>query len=102
MYTNMFAFLKPVKKSVRPLLAAAMTVLATCSAAAAHVSEMGLVLLMPTGVYIWAGVWVVALTALGPRRAAAPMDRGDVRHPHAGALPHPSVGFGLSVASLRW
>lgn len=77
MYTNMFTFPKPVKKGARAALVAPLLLLAGAGAAAAHVSEMGLVLLMPTGVYIWTGVWVVALTALAllalPQRWAAAM-----------------------------
>lgn len=60
MYTNMFAFLNAVKKVALALCALS----ALSGAAAAHVSEMGLVLLMPTELYIQTGVWVVALTAL--------------------------------------
>ena len=70
----MFAFPIPVKKLAsgpalparrRSVIAGALGAgIAGTGGAAAHVSEMGLVLLMPTDLYIQTGVWVVALTVL--------------------------------------
>lgn len=60
MHTKMFAFANLVKK----LSHSAFCVWALPGLAHAHVSEMGLVLLLPTGFYIQAGVWAVALTVI--------------------------------------
>lgn len=50
----------------------ALPALTAPSVAQAHAAEMGFVLLLPTGLYIKTGVWVVALTALA--LALAPPD----------------------------
>lgn len=45
-------------------LTAVLLGIASVGPAAAHISQQGFVLLLPTDIYITAGIWVVALTAL--------------------------------------
>lgn len=54
----------PVKRTALTAIAAALPGALMPEAAAAHVSEMGLVLLLPTEVYMAAGAWAVALTVV--------------------------------------
>jgi len=93
---------------MRSSIAAAMAVILTAGAVWAHASEQGFVLLLPTGIYITAGVASVALTvvllALLPPGAAEGLFRARpvVRPPRLPLRHVTSVLATLLLALLVW
>ncbi|MEM9145857.1 MAG: hypothetical protein AAGC57_06625 [Pseudomonadota bacterium] len=92
-------------RSVKPLAVLAAALGAVAWPVWPHVSEMGLVLLLPTEIYMAAGAWTVALTVLAlalvpPRWAEAPFRPLTLARGPSGPGQQPGPWPSLATAAL--